>query len=186
MDVRAWAQMNPGQQDKYLADLGCLLLGDRIGFRHFRLSPEQVKDSNAVIVQTPGRVYVWAGAALGALVIGFGIWAIFMSKMSVVLSLLVTGSAVVCSMKLGAMLFERAIQAAAKSDPDAFLALWEIGSFVAVVKGEMYSAFTGPNRWQDVVLLAAGWSELIERQPITRGEELAAFFESMRAQAGNT
>lgn len=181
MDASAWAQLTPEQQDRYLADLGCLLLGDRIGFRHFRLSSEQVKASNTVIVHTPGRLYVWAGGTLGALVIGFGGWAIFMSKMALLTSLLVTVLVVACSMKIGAMLFERAIQVAAKSDPDSFLALWEIGAFVAVVNGEMYSAFAGPNRWQDIVLLAAGWSELIQRQPLTRGEEIAAFFQSKHA-----
>lgn len=81
--------------------------------------------------------------------------------------------------KIQRRLSRSAIVKGVSESPFVFMQLWELDAFALGVQGKVYEPIGENNRWQDVVLLALGWDDLVETQPRTRLEVMNAIFDQL-------
>lgn len=160
-------------RDTVLRDLAWMMIGDNIRLIPRRtFSRQEMRAWHEVVNGTKARVYSWASSLLGALTLVVAV-AAMMSTMSWTSTIAVIFVAAAVAFAASYPLFPLSLVKAARASPDAFFQLWQSGALRIEVRGEQYDAFEEPNRWQDIVLLAAGWRDLMTDQPVSRGQRLA-------------
>lgn len=169
----SWQQLPLAQRDQALLQFAWMMLGDNITLIPRRgFTPSHMARAHELVNQTSARVYSWLSSMLGLASVVFAVAIIFFSQLAWTVRLVLLVGVILAVFVASRWLFARSLVKAAYASPDAFLELWENGAIRVEVRGEQYN-LAEPNRWQDIVLLAAGWRDLIERVPVTQGEQLA-------------
>lgn len=177
LSKESWNLLPQPEKDRMLLELAWMMLGETIQVIPRRdFSPEEMKAAHEVVNDTSARYYSWAASSLGAVTL-LAAAAVLLSDMGWAVRIPVILALLVAAIVARRNLFPVSLAKAAHASPVAFVQLWRSGAIRLEVRGEQYdeAAFAAPNRWQDVVLLAAGWTEYMQGQPESRGQRLAMF-----------
>lgn len=180
----SWKRLPPAKQDAFLHELVPMLAGSSLSIlpvsagsavswptikhvifqtsakRALLLAPTIMVLTLIVGISFFFTITPWWLAALGFLMINY--WSFFKNNFRMV---------------------RGAVTKAALEDSTAFVELWELGAFAIGVPSQkdLYSVHPVHNRWQHVVLVAMGWSDLVETTPVGRQQQMNAIFDDIAA-----
>jgi hypothetical protein len=178
-----WKNLSGSQRDIFLSEVAISLVPERIELLPVnRPAPSVWSNIKVIVSDYPEVKYLYVGGLLMLAWIALAIYLLIFSPLSLIygLTILILGIAVIY--KVSHIFNRHGVYRAASSHALAFIRLWHARAFAISIQGRdgSYDCVAFPNRWQDVVLLAMGWSELREHEIKTREQHVGDLLDSFQ------
>lgn len=149
--------------DGLLADMAYMMAGDKFyivpAHKHLSMIWRKVQP---IILETKGAKFLYLAGAFHFASAVITLWLLFFTSAKWYEGIIGGVLLYAFTHKLWKILARHALTKAAGDSAQSFVKLWDLGAF-AVARVEHPNDFydvTG-NRWQDVVLVCAGWDDLV-------------------------
>lgn len=182
--IRAkWDDLPKEKQDVFLAELATMLVGDRMEILPAAV-PQNWSSIQKLISSEMGMASTYRGGAVALLGLAIFVYLALFTPIKWYWLIAIAIGLFYVVQKTQLRLARTAIKKAAESCPILFAPLWESKAFAIKLADsvDFYDNASSQNRWQDIVLHAAGWKELATQKITSRQdalEELGASISAM-------